>query len=162
MFKKIAVLLFCILVLLTIAILSVGAGSATFTVNLSGRDEVPTNDSRAHGQASFQLSDDGTTLHFRLIVGNIQNVTMAHIHLAPAGELGDPVVWLYPAAPPPQLIEGRSSGILVEGSITAANLVGPLAGGTMADLVAQIEAGNTYVNVHTSAIPSGEIRGQIK
>jgi hypothetical protein len=31
----------------------------------------------------------------------------------------------------------------------------------MDDLVAEIDSGNTYVNVHTNAFPGGEIRGQI-
>jgi hypothetical protein len=39
-------------------------------------------------------------------------------------------------------------------------LEGPLAGMSLADLVVQIDAVNTYVNVHTDAHPGGEIRGQ--
>ena len=161
MFKKIGFLLFCIVIVLSIALVSSGAGD-TYTANLSGGDEVPANDSQSRGQAVFTLSDDGTTLNYRLVVGNINDVLMAHIHLAPEGTNGAVVAWLYPSAPPPQLIAGRSSGVLMEGSITAANLVGPLAGQTIADLVAAIEAGNTYVNVHTSPLPGGEIRGQIQ
>ena len=67
---------------------------------------------------------------------------------------------------------GRKDGILAEGTVTAANLSGALAGHPLSDLVAEIEAGNAYVNVHTNDgvaptntgpgdIASGEIRGQI-
>jgi hypothetical protein len=68
---------------------------------------------------------------------------------------------LPPAAPPPQLIEGRSSGVLGEGVITDASLVGPLAGMTLEDLLEEIMEGNAYVNVHTQQIGAGEIRGQL-
>jgi hypothetical protein len=134
----------------------------TFVAPASGEQEVPPNDSRARGQAVFQLDADGAALHYRLIVANLHDVTMAHIHLAPAGANGPVVVWLYPDGPPAQLIPGRSSGVLAAGTITAGDLVGPLAGMSLADLVDEMQAGNTYVNVHTSAFPAGEVRGQIR
>jgi hypothetical protein len=134
----------------------------TFTAPLSGRQEVPSNDSRATGNAVFQLSKDGTELSYKLIVANIQNVTMAHIHLAPAGANGPVVLWLYPSSPPAQLIAGRSQGILAEGTVTAGDLVGPLAGQALSALVDHLQSGGAYVNVHTSQFPPGEIRGQIK
>jgi hypothetical protein len=135
--------------------------TVNFRAHLSGREEVPPVDTRAQGQAIFQLSEDGTELHYMLIVANIQNVTMAHIHLAPAGVNGPVVAWLYPAGPPPQLIPGRVNGVLARGTITDADVVGLLAGTGVEGLLDAIEAGNTYVNVHTSQFPPGEIRGQI-
>ncbi len=60
------------------------------------------------------------------------------------------------------LIPGRSNGPLAVNVITEANLVGPLVGQTLADLIAEMRAGNTYVNVHTNQFPAGEIRGQIQ
>lgn len=132
-----------------------------FRAHLSGGEEVPPVTTEATGQAIFQLSKDGTELSYKLIVANIQNVSMAHIHVAPEGVNGPVVVWLYPSGPPPQLIPGRSSGILGEGVITSDNLVGPLVGHSLSDLVELIQAGETYVNVHTSQFPAGEIRGQI-
>lgn len=143
---------------------SLSSQNRNFRTHLSGGEEVALNPvvTRAQGQAIFQLSKDGTTLSYKLIVSNIQNVTMAHIHLAPAGVNGPVVAWLYPDGPPAQLIPGRINGVLAEGTITAANLVGPLAGASLDDLIEAMRAGGTYVNVHTSQYPAGEVRGQIR
>ncbi|WP_224996066.1 CHRD domain-containing protein [Cesiribacter sp. SM1] len=130
--------------------------------HLSGDQEVPAVETNATGQAIFQLSKDGTELHYKLMVANIENVRMAHIHMAPAGTNGGVVVWLYPDGPPPVLIPGRFSGILAEGTITAANLQGALAGSSLSDLVNLMIDGQTYVNVHTLQYGGGEIRGQVK
>ena len=114
------------------------------------------------GQAIFQFSRDGDQLYYKLIVANTENVTMAHIHVAPPGQLnGPPVLWLYPDAPPPQLIEGRFDGVLAEGTVTADDLVGPLVGGSFDDLKMAIHEGRAYVNVHTTQNPGGEIRSTI-
>lgn len=134
--------------------------ATNFRAHASGDNEVPPNDSRAQGQAIYQLSEDGTELHYKLIVANIENVTQAHIHRAPAGVNGGIVVWLYPSAPPAQLIPGRSQGVLAEGVIKDAQVMGSLAGSGVAGLMAEIRAGNTYTNVHTLQFPPGEVRGQ--
>jgi hypothetical protein len=133
-----------------------------FRTHLTGDNEVPAVETDAQGQAIFKVSRDGTSIEYKLIVSNIENVTMAHIHNAPAGVNGGVVVWLYPSSPPPQLIEGRFQGVLAEGIITAGNLTGGLAGASLDDLIEEIKAGNTYVNVHTTQHPGGEIRGQIR
>jgi hypothetical protein len=135
----------------------------TFVTSLSGAEEVaePPVVTRARGTAIFRVSPDGTEMTYRLIVANIENVTMAHIHLAPAGANGPVVLWLYPEGPPAQLIEGRTSGILAQGTVTEDDLVGPLAGQTLSDLVDEITEGNAYVNVHTLQFPAGEVRGQL-
>lgn len=132
-----------------------------FRTHLKGGNEVPAVETNAQGQATFQVSADGTSIHYKLIVSNIENVLMSHIHNARAGVNGGVVVWLYPSAPPPQLIEGRFQGVLAEGTITEDDLVGGLAGQSLEDLIEEIEAGNAYVNVHTTQHPGGEIRGQI-
>ena len=157
---------------------TVVADSLKFKTKLSGDQEVPPVgviiDTRAKGQAEFKLSKDGTELHYKLKVSKISNVFQAHIHMAPAGSNGPIVVWLFPGtAPAPGPVgQGRFNGKIAEGSITAANLVGPLAGHPLSDLIAAIQAGNAYVNVHTNDgvaptntgpgdFPGGEIRGQL-
>lgn len=133
----------------------------TFRAHLSGSGEVPAVDTRTQGEATFQLSPDGTKLTYRLNLANIENVLMAHIHMGAADANGPIVVWLYPSSPPPQEISGRFSGVLATGTITAADLMGPLAGQSLDALAAAMKAGDTYVNVHTPAHPGGEVRGQI-
>ena len=145
------------------------ADSRNFVAHLSGDEEVPTRATLAQGQAFFQLSKDGTELHYILSVANIENVVASHIHVGQAGVNGPVVAFLagpFPAG------GGRTDGILAEGTITAANLVGPLAGHPFSDLIDAMETGNAYVNVHTNDgvapintgpgdFPGGEVRGQI-
>jgi len=140
---------------------SADSDTAAMTAALSGAEEVPTNDSLARGMAVFKLSEDGSSIDYSLSVANLHDVLQAHIHVAPPGVNGPVVVFLYPSAPPAQLIPGRFSGILMTGTITANDLRGPLAGMTLDVLLAEIRAGNTYVNAHTVQFPGGEIRGQI-
>jgi hypothetical protein len=137
-------------------------GGRSYNTHLSGDEEVrPANlgpvITNATGQANFKLSKDGTQLHYKLIVANIGSVRFAHLHLAPKGENGQVVVTLFhpmPAVMSPQ-------GVIAEGVITSASLSGPLAGMQLSDLIAAIEAGNIYVNVHSIKYPGGELRGQL-
>jgi hypothetical protein len=139
------------------AALKSGKKVKNFRAHLSGDQEVSPNDSKAQGQAIFQLSKDGKELSYKLIVANLNDVRMAHIHLGAAGTNGGFVAWLYPML----LIPGTTNGILAEGVIKEVNLVNALAGKPLSDLVDAMSAGNAYVNVHTTAYPGGEIRGQI-
>lgn len=133
----------------------------SFKAHLTGDQENDPVETNATGQAVFKLSKDGTELHYKLIVANIENVVMAHIHNAPPEENGGVVVWLYPDGPPPSLIPGRTDGVLAQGVITEGDLVGSLKDKDFDELINLMASGLTYVNVHTSQHPGGEIRGQI-
>lgn len=173
--KRLMVALF-----LFLAIASIAAGFYTFRTQMKGEYEVPVAvDTEARGNAILRVNADGTEIFYKLVVNKIDNVFMAHIHMAPAGTNGPIVVWLYPdspnppaPSPPASWIEGRFNGKLAEGRITADNLVGPLAGAPLSDLIDALQAGNLYVNVHTNDFvaptntgpgdfPAGEIRGQL-
>ena len=144
--------------------------SNNFVALLSGANEVPARDTDARGVATFKLNKDATELSYTLIAANIENVVASHIHIGPAGMNGPVVAFLYGSVPAGG---GRIEGVLATGTITAANLVGPLAGHPFGDLIAALESGNAYVNVHTNDgigetntgpgdFPGGEIRGQIQ
>jgi len=137
-------------------------GRGNFRTHLSGGEEVPPVATRAQGQAIFHLNPDTTALSYKLIAANILNILQAHIHVGAAGVNGPVVAFLYPSGPPPIPIPGRFDGVLATGTITAANLVGPLAGQPLSALISEMTAGNTYANVHTTQNPGGEIRGQIR
>ena len=142
------------------------------SAHLTGDQEFPVNASAGQGQSSFQLSQDGQSIDYKLNVANIENVFMAHIHMGPAGANGPIGVWLYPSTTPNvrgPVGQGRFDGRIVSGTFTAANFVGPFAGKTIAQVWELIETGGAYVNVHTDDgvapantgpgdLPGGEIR----
>ena len=131
-----------------------------FTTHLVG--ETASVETLGQGQVKLQFSDDLMSVHYRLIVANIKDVTMAHIHIAPtAGGTGGVAVWLYPSAFPSMLIPGRTQGTLNHGTFTAANFSTAFASLTIEDLMHAIHDGRAYVNVHTTANPGGEIRGYL-
>ncbi len=151
-------------------------GGMQWNAVLAGRNERPTpRDTHAHGVAIFELSADGSSMHYKLIAANIENVIMAHIHLGNASVAGPVIVWLYPAGGPPAADPngGRFDGVLAEGAFDASKFVGPFAGKPFSALTDNMTAGTVYVNIHTDDgvaptntgpgdFPGGEIRGQIK
>jgi hypothetical protein len=155
------------------------SNGGNFGTPLSGAEEVMpagvVNTSNARGNAIFQLSADGQSLSYKLIVANIENVFQAHIHRGVAGTNGGIVVWLYPSTTPAAgpFGGGRVEGVIAEGTITAANLVGSLVGQPLSALVELLSTGQAYVNVHTNDgtnptntgpgdYPGGEVRGQVE
>jgi hypothetical protein len=150
-------------------------GGRRLTVTLlQGAEEVPPRVTPASGQISLRLLDDDH-IGYTLDVADITNITMAHIHMAPKGVNGGIVVWLYPSVKGTAPLPGGSGPvgrILVSGTFSSADFRGALAGKTMADFLAAVEAGQTYGNVHTDDgvappntgagdFPGGEIRGQL-
>jgi hypothetical protein len=137
-------------------LLVAGPASAgdNFVAPMSGDEEVPPVDTQATGVATFKLGEEG--LAFKVNVANIDNVIAAHIHCGAVGVSGPVGVTLFGGGPV------TVNGTLAEGVITAPD-PGNLCGWTdLAAVIAALESGDTYVNVHTTAHPGGEIRGQVK
>ena len=119
-------------------------GAKLFRADLDGEQEVPPVDTLAAGRAIMALSEDASTLYYRLSVEFITDITAAHIHLGPPGVNGGVVFPLYTGGGPFDP-DSPISGML---ALTEENVL---------DLV----AGNYYVNVHTAFQGTGEIRGQL-
>ena len=146
---------------------AVAAANNNSSIHLNGDSEVPVRDTKGQGQAIFHYNDDGT-IDYKLIASNIENVTAAHIHCGAPGSNGPVLVGLFsgPAG------SGRTNGVLAEGTITNANVSQTACPGTttVAGVIALLENGGAYVNVHTNDgvaptntgpgdFPGGEIRG---
>jgi len=163
------ILLVFLLALVPLGLAPAASAGDNFVAPLAGGSEVPARDTSATGVAKFKLHEDGTALLFKINVGDIDNVVAAHIHCAPAGVNGPIGVTLFMAAP----AGGAVHGTLAEGTITAPDAGNSCGWTDLASVLAALESGNTYVNVHTSDgvappntgpgdFPGGEIRGQVR
>ncbi|HXV88619.1 MAG TPA: CHRD domain-containing protein [Nitrososphaeraceae archaeon] len=123
---------------------------------LSGENEVPPVQSSATGLAEF-TPPVNDTIKYRINITGISGATGAHIHSGQAGENGEVVVDLLTS----MKANDVSYGMTIRGNISDSSLKGPMEGKTLEDLVAAMDSGQTYVNIHTTEHPDGEIRGQI-
>lgn len=120
-----------------------------FTASLNGQQEVPPVNVPGNGVGKFTLNATGTALQFEVTVNDLSGpLTAAHIHNAAAGVNGPPV----------RTITNAFTDSTASGTWSSSDTVEAL---TPA-LVAELLATKLYVNVHTAANPSGEVRGQIR
>ena len=129
--------------------LALGAGYPLFSttafaeevkVTLSGSQQNPPVTTSASGTAIVTVNADMTVSVVVTTTGIA--ATASHIHMAPAGQNGGVIV--------PFTKSGDNSWSSAPGAkLTEAQY-------------AAYKAGNLYVNVHSAANPSGEIRGQIR
>ena len=104
-----------------------------------------------------------TQMKFKLFVCSNNNnpsnfIISTHLHIARANANGPIVVGLFESPTPAGVV---AHGRLAEGIITNGNINLNTSVKSVAGLFDAIRRGEIYVNVHTLAIPSGAIRGQI-
>ena len=132
--------------------------SGTYTAELIGAESVPSVTTAATGTLTLTYDADTKELAFVLeVTHSITNPSVATIYEGTSGTSGTAVYMLF--AGPTE--EGTFVGILAEGLIFDEDLIGPLRGGTIADLIALIKAGNAYVSIGNKSHPIDAIRGQI-
>jgi hypothetical protein len=135
---------------------------------LSGYEEVPAVSTVASGELRARISNDESEIEYTLSYSDLEGaVQQSHIHVGQAGVNGGVSVFLcsnlgngpagtQPCPAPPATITG---------TLRAADVVGPnaqgIAPGEFSELIRAIRAGSTYVNVHSSKFPGGEVRSQI-
>lgn len=161
------------LVLLACSAVALGFAAKNWRAFLTGYEEVPAVSTAADGQFRARVSDDDSSIEYQLSYRELEGaVLQAHIHLGQPGVNGGISVWLCgnqsttpPVNPPAGTQPCPAPPATVTGTITAANVVGPtaqgIAPGEFAELLAAMRAGVTYVNVHTTKFPGGEIRSQL-
>lgn len=109
-------------------------------VTLSGAEETPPVTTSASGVGTISIAKDHT------VTGSIKTTGIegvaAHIHVGPAGQAGPPIIPLTKGA---------------DGTWTV-----PEGSKLTDEQFASFTSGNLYVNVHSAAHKSGEIRAQLK
>jgi hypothetical protein len=161
------------LLILTAALLlpvSAYASAMTFTVNLLGSNEIPPSGSPGTGTAVVVLDPVAQTLQLTVSFANLtSNDVAAHIHCcltSPFDIANVGVATTVPAFPgfPLQTTSGSYTSPLFD--LTQPLIYNPAfvtaEGGlpqAESALIAGIENGETYLNIHTTNFGGGEIRG---
>jgi len=161
------------------------AAITNLSANLTNAQEVPPTTPTtsiggprpaSFGSASFVLNDVALTMTMTVTVFNIDctgtqtadandNLVAAHIHNPGAPGVNGPVVWGFFGAPfndntpNDQVVTPFVTGV---GCTITGKWDAPEGNGTtLAAQIANILAGNAYINFHTTQFAGGEIRGQI-
>lgn len=125
-----------------------------YSTVLSGDQEVPPVNTSAAGIADFSPSDDGDSVEYTITADDIEAATAGHIHFGIEGQNGPVAVTLFE-------FDSPQDEVSESGTINSDDLVGPLEGMQISDLLDAFNDGNAYANIHTEQNPDGEIRGQI-
>lgn len=146
------------------------ASADTVKAKLSGYNETPAVSSTGGGRFSAKIDSTAGTINYEMTYSGLEGSALqSHIHIGQTHTSGGISAFLctnLPNAPTAAVPACPTTAGTVSGTIQAGDVIGPnaqgIAPGEFAELVAAIRAGAAYVNVHTSKVPSGEIRGQIK
>jgi hypothetical protein len=126
--------------LLLFAFVGIAGAGTLFVADLDGTQELPPTGSLGTGHADLYLNHAENSIHIKLTASNLSaTITGAHVHRGARGVNG-PIAFS---------IGAFTNSIEVDWSNP-----------TPSD-VADLKAGNLYVNVHTTSLPGGEIRGQL-
>ena len=141
------------------------SGEKSFKATLTGLQEGPAISTTGTGEFRARLDAAGTTLTYELEYSGLEgtSTTASHVHLGQRGVNGGVSFFLCGGGGKPTCPATQG---LVTGTVEAVDVVGPVAQGIalgeFAEIVAAMQSGATYANVHTNKHPGGEVRGQIK
>lgn len=142
---------------------------------LTGYEEVPSVSTTGTGDFNARISNDGSRIDWELSYADLEGaVQQAHIHFGQKAVNGGITVFLctnlgngpagtQPCPAPPATISGTIVAADVSPNIPATQLARTqgINTGEIDELIKAIRAGATYVNVHSTLWPGGEIRSQI-
>jgi hypothetical protein len=138
----------------------------TFDAVLSGTSEIPANASPGTGFAQVIVDDSLFTMSVSVTFSGLAGATTAsHIHCCIASGTGNVGVATPFSGFPLGVTNGTYSNTF---DMTLASSYNPtfVNGGTPASafdaLLAGLEAGESYFNIHTNIFPGGEIRGNLQ
>ena len=167
--KKIVTLIGLVLAVLMLSAVA-RADQLVFTTTLTGAQEVPPTGSPGIGSALVTLDTATNLLTVNVAFAGLGSPTIAsHIHCCTPPGANAIVATTVPTFPGFPL--GVTTGTyLMTFDLTLASTYNPAFttahGGTVAGaqaaFIAGLTSGQTYLNIHTSQFPGGEIRGQLQ
>jgi len=128
-----------------------------FSAKLKGSNEVPPVVTDTTGNAEFKVNKAETKLKYSLTIKKGDEIKVAHIHCAPAGMNGPVILWLLDTG----MVGALDGKVKIAATLTDDKIVDDTCGDTISKIVDSMKMGKTYVNVHSTDVPSGEVRGQI-
>ena len=128
-----------------------------FTANLTA--PAISSNSKATGNATFTLKDDGNTMSYVISGNGLANITQVVVLQSTGGRTTDLVQPLYYAPTSGLYTKGSGSA---DGNFTSADFVNILKGKQMSDLVKKILDGHVYIAIKSVPFPLGEIAGKIQ
>jgi len=132
---------------------------------LVGTEEVPVVSTQANGDFEARIEADGS-ISYKLSYEGLEggNTLFAHIHIGQRNVNGGVMTFLCGGGTKPTACPGPSG--TVEGTIAATDILSvatqQVPAGAFDEFKRALFNGVAYVNVHTTASPGGEIRGQVK
>jgi len=126
----------------------VSGGPITYAAELRGANENPPVNTAAFGGAFVTVDTINNNLTWEVNTNGIASPTASHIHRGPAGTNGPVLIGF--ANGPTDFTGGRTKGTTSIATLSQADQLN----------LATAPAG-FYVNVHSTANPNGEIRGQL-
>src|SRR5215831_21352570 len=132
---------------------------AHFIANLSGKSAFPPNPSfAATDKATFTVTDDGKKMSYSINATKINHVDNIVLVYWPTGaNRASNIVLLRTGAE--HGATGPTNGILVQGTISSSDLVGPLKGKHISDLVRDMLNGNVdlWITTTTNLMIAGKV-----
>jgi hypothetical protein len=131
-----------------------------FTATLTGAADGATTS--ATGYATVDVNSSLTQISYTLTFQNLTSpATMSHIHFGAPGVNGPILLWLFPPTltSTPSGTSGNYSGTWTQANLVSQSQDSGIT--TFATLLADMQAGDTYVNIHSLNYPMGELRGQL-
>lgn len=126
---------------------------------LSGYNEVPSISTAGTGKLRLKIDGSNTTATYTLTFSGLEGaVTGAHLHLGKPGVAGGVIINLCPTTCVSPVSSTFNATNVVPTVSPAQGIAGPA---DWAEVLKAIRAGAVYANVHTTAFPAGEIRGQL-
>jgi CHRD domain-containing protein len=163
-----AVAVAAVLGLATVA--SAHGGGRKFDETLTGYEETPALSTPGVGEFRARINRQTSEIQYTLTYSGLEsNATQAHIHFENPTNSGSIVVFLCTnvGGGPAGTQACPAAGGTISGTITAADVgsgaaMQGIAAGEFEEFVNAIRAGATYVNVHSTGRPAGEIRAQLE